>query len=362
MRNDLGRVSEFGSVRAEAPRIEGHRGVWHMVSTVAGRLRDGTTDADLLRATFPPGSVTGAPKVQSMKVIAALEPHARHAFSGAIGFASPLAGLDLSVAIRTFETSGNDIWLDVGGGIVADSTPEAELREVRAKAAGPIAAIGGELDLPDAAPSELPPLPRALAFGDRPDPTRGVFTTILIEDGEPVDLDAHLERLGVVKNWGQTPTFHRARMRVTFDGETVGVTVTDEKSGSGPVVSLRPVMLPGGLGAHKWIDRDLLSALADAFPGEVTLLVDADGDVLEAAYANVWLKTDDGWLTPPADGRILPGITRARLLRELPGAREQRLTLDDLRGGNVHLSSSIRGLHQATLADPARALTGPFQV
>ena len=104
MRNDLGRVCAYGSVRVDAlaePRV--HAGVAHLVSEVRGTLREDATDADLLRATFPPGSVTGAPKVQALRVIDELEATGRETYTGAIGFASPVAGLELSVAIRTFE-------------------------------------------------------------------------------------------------------------------------------------------------------------------------------------------------------------------------------------------------------------------
>ena len=87
------------------PEIEAHPGLWHLVSRVAGRLHPAAGDGDLLRATFPPGSVTGAPKVQAMRVIAELEQTGRELYTGAIGFASPLAGLELSVAIRTLELS-----------------------------------------------------------------------------------------------------------------------------------------------------------------------------------------------------------------------------------------------------------------
>ncbi len=145
MRNDLGRVCEYGTVTAQPPRIEAHAGVWHVVSTVSGRLRDGVGDGALLRATFPPGSVTGAPKVQAMKLIASLEATRRELYTGAIGIASPFAGLDLSVAIRTFEAQSESIWFGAGGGIVADSDPESELTEALTKAAGPLAAIGGRL-------------------------------------------------------------------------------------------------------------------------------------------------------------------------------------------------------------------------
>ncbi len=143
MRNDLGRVCAYGSVSAPRhPTAEPHPGVWHLVSSVRGELRSGVGDGDLLRATFPPGSVTGAPKVQAMKVIAALEPTAREVYTGAIGYASPIAGLELSVAIRTFELADGHLWLGAGGGIVADSDPRAELEEALSKARPLAAAIG----------------------------------------------------------------------------------------------------------------------------------------------------------------------------------------------------------------------------
>ena len=135
MRNDLGRVCEYGTIVApRRPTAEPHPGLWHLVSHVHGRLRPGVTDADVLRATFPPGSVTGAPKVQSLHVIADLEPAGREVYTGAIGFASPVAGLELNVAIRTLELAEGRVWLGAGGGIVADSDPRAELNEALAKA------------------------------------------------------------------------------------------------------------------------------------------------------------------------------------------------------------------------------------
>ena len=105
--------------------------------------------------------MTGAPKVQAMKVIATLESTRREVYTGAIGIASPIAGLDMSVVIRTFETAGDAIWIGVGGAIVADSDPELELAEALTKAAGPVAAIGGRLaqaGVPPATPRpRLPP-------------------------------------------------------------------------------------------------------------------------------------------------------------------------------------------------------------
>jgi para-aminobenzoate synthetase / 4-amino-4-deoxychorismate lyase len=147
MRNDLGRVCEFGSIRVPSlVQAEAHPGVWHLVSEVTGELREGDDDAALLRATFPPGSITGAPKIRAMEVISELESSAREAYTGSVGFVSPLAGLELNVAIRTFEFGDGRAWLGVGGGIVADSDPEAEFRECLTKAMPLVRAVGASLD------------------------------------------------------------------------------------------------------------------------------------------------------------------------------------------------------------------------
>ena len=371
MRNDLGRVCGYGSVEALEPRVEGHAGVWHLVSTVTGRLREGVSDGALLRATFPPGSVTGAPKVQAMKVIAALEATRREVYTGAIGIASPIGGLDLSVVIRTFETAGNTIWMGAGGAIVADSDPEQELAEALTKAAGPIAAIGGSV-----APVSRfwgrrhPPSERALLHGDRPDPALGVFETVLVEDGRPVALEQHLDRLAasVADLYGAAlpPTVLAgavaaaaeatacSRMRVLADADG-GVRITVSPAGPPPAgsVVLEPFALPGGLGDHKWRDRRLLDALAALHPGTVPLLVDTDGLVLEAAFANIWIVEGDALITPPPDGRILPGITRAALLAGDDGAREEPIDLDRLASADaLFLTSSISGRVPARLRRP----------
>jgi para-aminobenzoate synthetase/4-amino-4-deoxychorismate lyase len=146
MRNDLGRVSAYGTVTAPRhPTAEAHPGVWHLVSRVRGRLRAGVGNGDVLRATFPPGSVTGAPKVQALRVIAESELTGREVYTGAIGYASPVAGLELNVAIRTLELRDGHLWLGVGGGIVADSDPEAELEEALVKARPIAAAVGSSV-------------------------------------------------------------------------------------------------------------------------------------------------------------------------------------------------------------------------
>ena len=148
MRNDLGRVCEYGTVIApRLPTAEPHPGLWHLVSHVHGRLRPDVTDADVLRATFPPGSVTGAPKVQALRVIAESERAGREVYTGAVGFASPAAGLELNVAIRTLEVADGRLWLGAGGGIVADSDPRTELEEALTKARPIAAAVGAAVDV-----------------------------------------------------------------------------------------------------------------------------------------------------------------------------------------------------------------------
>ncbi len=139
MRNDLSRVCDVGSVRVDEPRgFERHGGgsVLHAVATVSGRMRAGVGFAQLLRATFPPGSVTGAPKIRAMQIIDELEPFSRGAYCGAVGFVSDSGIARLSVAIRTatIDTARGEIVYPVGAGIVADSDPSLEWEETLVKA------------------------------------------------------------------------------------------------------------------------------------------------------------------------------------------------------------------------------------
>ena len=139
-------------------RAEAHPGIWHLVSDVTGSLAPGLRDADLIRATFPPGSVTGAPKVRALEIIHELEATPREAYTGAIGYRGA-AGLELNVAIRTFEFHGGHVWLGSGGGITARSQPDEEYRECLAKAAPLIRA--SRRDAHRVAPDRSPPPGRA---------------------------------------------------------------------------------------------------------------------------------------------------------------------------------------------------------
>jgi para-aminobenzoate synthetase component 1 len=142
LRNDLGRVCAYGSVHVAAVcRPESYRTVHHLVSEVVGRLRPGLGAIDLLRAAFPGGSVTGAPKVRAMEIIAELEPTARGPYCGSLGYVGFEGSMDTNILIRTFTVGRGWMQFPVGGGIVADSTPESEYEETLHKAAGLLRAL-----------------------------------------------------------------------------------------------------------------------------------------------------------------------------------------------------------------------------
>ena len=200
--------------------------------------------------------------------------------------------------------------------------------------------------------------------------------TVLVRAGVPIDLERHLERLraSVERLYGESlpadvlAQARRAtagqgdvRLRIHARPSAGGVRIACETAALPATpdtpVALHPVVLPGGLGEHKWRDRRLLDALAQATAPAVPLLVDSDGSVLEAAWGNVWVERDSRHRTPPADGRLLPGIARARRLAGLRASgaavEEVRVSLDDLAHGRVALTSALRS------PTPARVVETP---
>lgn len=141
-RNDLGRVCRPGSVHvSELMVLESYAHVHHIVSNVKGRLRPGVTSGQALRAVFPGGTITGCPKVRCMEIIAELEGEARGAYTGSLGYLNRDGSLDTNILIRTLVSDGTSLSLRAGAGIVADSVPERELEETRAKARGLLLAL-----------------------------------------------------------------------------------------------------------------------------------------------------------------------------------------------------------------------------
>lgn len=144
-RNDLGRVCEYGSVVAdEIMTTESYAHVHHIVSNVSGRLRQETGPAAAIRAVFPGGTITGCPKVRCMEIINELEGVGRGAYTGAFGYLGLDGTMDTNILIRTLVQQGSEVALRAGAGIVADSDPNAELAETRAKARGMLLALGAE--------------------------------------------------------------------------------------------------------------------------------------------------------------------------------------------------------------------------
>jgi para-aminobenzoate synthetase / 4-amino-4-deoxychorismate lyase len=211
------------------------------------------------------------------------------------------------------------------------------------------------------------------AAADRPDPAWGVFETIAVKDGRVQALEPHLERLAgaVGELYGQAlpedlarrvraqarPLRGRHRLRVQAKREPGGVEILiSSESYAAPdpqrVTMLTPAVVPGGLGPHKWSDRRLIDSLSTE--QSVPLLLDIDGHVLEAAWANVWIVEGRHVVTPPADGRLLAGITRASVL-ELAGdlglaASAEPISLVRLRQADaIFLTSSLRLVASAGL-------------
>ncbi|MBO0825935.1 MAG: chorismate-binding protein, partial [Actinobacteria bacterium] len=385
MRNDLSRVCVPGTVLVpELATAEPHPGVWHLVSDVRGELCPGVRDSDLIRATFPPGSVTGAPKVRAIEVIHELEATPREVYTGAIGYRSPIAGLELNVAIRTFEFStastgrspksaGLDgtVWLGSGGGIVAASRPEDEYRECLVKAAPLVAALGGSI----ASRYRRPVRPDPTL---QPRPAMGVFTSVLVRDGIADRLGDHLDRLAgsarqlygkelpesltcaLTRCLAARPS-GRLRIVVRPLGGPLHATVecvpVDPVP---PAVDLVPVVIPGGIGAYKWADRRLLARSAAALQAGAAaqlVIVDADGSVLETDRANVFAVIGGALRTPPADERLLAGITRAAVLRLAAAGGLQfcvgPISTDELtQATEAFVTNSVRGIQ------PVRSVAG----
>jgi para-aminobenzoate synthetase/4-amino-4-deoxychorismate lyase len=392
VRNDLSRVCVPGSVTV--PVLLGpepHPGVWHLVSTVTGTLRPGAGDGDLIRAAFPPGSVTGAPKVRALEVIDELETAPREAYTGAIGYRSPVAGLELNVAIRTFEFAAGRAWVGAGGGIVADSDPAGEYAECLIKATPLLTALGARLDAGAApADADLAASASVASAALLPRPAAGVFTSLLVTDGVTRDLAAHLARLeaSVRDLYGkELPASLRddldrclaarpsGRLRVTVRPVGGPLQATVEvvpvvPPSAAATVTLRPVAVSSGIGAYKYRDRRLLAELAaraQTGPDQHLLLTDETGELLETDKANVFAVMDGVLLTPPADGRLLPGTTRAAVLRAAHGhgirVGQKPLTLDELtEATEIFVTNAVVGVLPVTAVETVHRTWRPGPV
>jgi para-aminobenzoate synthetase/4-amino-4-deoxychorismate lyase len=342
LRNDLGRVAVTGSVRAgPLLEVERLRSVWQLTSTISARLLPGTELADLLGATFPCGSITGAPKIAAMRFIAALEHSPRGAYCGAVGALAPGGDACFNVGIRTAEVdlgTGAAVY-GTGGGITWDSDPAAEWDEALAKTRVL------EMD---------PGLPTLLE-------------TMRLEGGRVALLDGHLARLSGSARYHGIP-LQLATVRARISAEAGDARLRLLVSPDGVVAVERAPLPPRAVEpvpvafSAELVDRHdpaLFHKTTRRAPYErrraerpdafETLLVNREGEVTEGTFTNLVADLDGERVTPPLDAGLLPGVFRAGLLAR-GEVRERRLRVGDLaRANRLWIVNALRRWIEARL-------------
>jgi para-aminobenzoate synthetase/4-amino-4-deoxychorismate lyase len=344
MRNDLGRLSRIGKVEVHDPfRVEPYKSLFQMTSGVRCTVGDEVSLTELLKATFPPGSITGAPKINTMRIISELEPSPRNLYTGAIGMIAPDGDTALSVAIRSITcTSSGRCEMGVGSGIVADSVPEDEFVETALKA-----------DFLNLSPS------------DRID----LFETILLQDnGTLLWFDEHLDRMeksaahlgypftrakavaAVNKHIGsgsQEPAILRLILARTGDIYLELLPLVDISKGPTKALLSRYQTNPDNdLLRHKTTVRDQYDLeLKDARKlGYVeALFTNTQGHLTEGAFTNLFICVNSVWSTPDLKCGLLPGLWRQKFIAS-SGAIETEVRLTDLGAAErIVMGNSVRG-------------------
>lgn len=347
LRNDLSRVAEPESVRV--PTLfspERYETLWQMTSTVEARAREDVGVADVLRALFPCGSVTGAPKRRAMQIIRTLEDQPRGVYCGAIGMVKPGGDFVFSVPIRTLEVDASgEGRMGIGSGVVWDSKAEEEYEECLLKA----------------------------RFLTNPSPPAfELLETMRSDDRAIALLDLHLARLAASAEYFDFP-FDEAEVRARLASNGPGlqrIRLTLSRAGkisleASPLaeedLSLRTAVIfpePAPTNdpflQHKTTHRpfyDRALAWARQRGADEAILLNERGEVTEGTFTNVWIRRDGRLLTPPAGSGGLPGVFRAHLLASRDDAAEAMLTPEDLaRADAVLLSNAVRGLQEVEVA------------
>ncbi len=354
VRNDIGRVSQIGSVEVPALfEAEKYRTVWQMTTTVTGEMRDGASLREIFAATFPGASITGAPKHRTMEIIRELEPGPRGVYCGALGLLEPGGDFTFNLPIRTLVHRNGQFMLGIGAGIVWDSDPQSEYEETLLKS----------------------------EFAFRLEPDLRLFETILLDEtGALAYLDAHLQRLArSAAYWDFPCELAEIRRRLGhFADETEAPAVVRLELADDGTVSLLPRQAPDPLDEplqvalspertdagdrllmHKTTRRALYDderALRTAQGFEEVIFANTDGKLTEGAITNVFLRIGEQWLTPPITDGLLPGVWREVFI-EKTGAEERSLTLDDLSAcDEVIIGNSVRGAMR--VGEVADASTG----
>ena len=394
LRNDIGKVCREGSVKVrEHKRVEAYENVFHMVSIVDGILDNDKDAVDLIRATFPGGSITGCPKIRAMEIIDELEPVRRHVYTGSIGYLSFHGTMDLSIAIRTAIISDGRLVFSVGGGVVYDSDPAEEYEETLHKGKTLMSAVQNNL------PAVSASLPVAWCNG-RFRPLReiavpvsdegflygnGIFETIRVQDGKIFRLAAHLERFA--RSWRYV--FGTEAPDLTWDAiitrvlERCGLT-----EGSAAVRILAAAGSPAAphamtllVTARRYVHRlaaagrDGLYCIVYPHPryshlsdhktmnylfykmandhakrggADEAIIMNPNGSVSESATANLFCIIDGKWYRPCSE-HTLPGTMEAAVISELENrnlpVETRLLAADDLKKADqVFLTNALMGI------------------
>ncbi len=356
IRNDVGRVAEFGSVHVpELYRVERYPTVHQLTSTVRATLRKGTTITDVFRATFPSGSVTGAPKIRTSEIIAELEDSPRGVYTGAIGFVSGEEAV-FSVAIRTvrLDAGGRRARVGIGSGITADSDPGDEYHE----------SIGKHAFLR----RRMPRFQLLESLRLEPDgsfPLLELHIVRLMASARyfdfPVDPDEVRHRLerGAAE---LTPGIYKVRLLVGRDGtyELQAEPIPESLPPARLRLADTPVDETDVFLYHKTTHRPPNAGIHAIPPGIDDLILRNRRDELtETTRANLVLDLDGKLVTPPVESGLLRGVMREKLLRE--GAIETRVLrpADLQRAGKIYLINAVRGWREGFLEEPLPNLGSP---
>ncbi|PRP81151.1 anthranilate synthase, component II [Planoprotostelium fungivorum] len=382
IRNDLGRVSEIGSVKVpKLMDVESYTTVHQLVTTVTSKTEGDGDCVRLLKAMLPPGSMTGAPKVRSVRILRRLEDHARGIYSGCIGYISCNGACDFSVVIRTAVQCGDKLTIGCGGAIVSLSDPEEEWKEVELKSAALRRGIEkAEGCVPDfhlletilyrASRDEffllsghLQRLEEAARYFGFPfdESSNDVIKKKLREAVEASDLrDRENQNLRMRLLYGR---YGHVTAQTTIIPATGNQKKFRLKFASSPLVDSRDPFI-----SHK-TDRRLIYNEAMKRDGgegvDDVVLYNERGEVTETTIANIAVWSEEGfWLTPPLSSGLLPGVMRSHLLGdESNQMRERVITIDDVkRSTRIKLFNSVRGEFEAQLTSVSGAAVFSFYI
>ena len=350
MRNDLGRLCEYGSVKVERLfAVEKYETLFQMVSEVSGTLRTGVRYSDIFESLFPCGSVTGAPKHRTMEIIRQLERGPRGVYTGAIGFFSPAREAVFNVPIRTVVLQNNQGEMGVGSGIVIDSLAEDEYRECLLKS----------------------------EFLTSREESFQLLESILWNDGYSGVLPLHLERMessaayfgfnfdreamvaALDEKSRQFPRGARLKLRVLLERSgalTLSHTPLEQEAGEGKVIVSESRVFSGDrFLRHKTTRRQLYDqqyAQARRQGYDEVLFLNERGEVTEGAISNVFIEAEGHWFTPPVACGLLPGIYRRHLLETKPAAEKTLLLHDLVSADAVYICNAVRGCRKVTVVPP----------